>query len=148
MTGKHSILVRNNVRPQRNILHDTEFNLPETSINQGQEVLTKLYGMLEEIFKESDRVHACPAVATPQQREEYTHQPHGAVVTYTEDSDSYDKDILMPKLIYPEDFNNEEDDPHESLNNPPSSDPNSEPGPPSKKPTKEPKSESGTDTLS
>ena len=53
------------------------------SINQGQEGLTKLYSMFAESFKESDRVHACPAVATPQQMEEGAHHPRGAVVTDT-----------------------------------------------------------------
>ena len=41
---------------------------PETSINQGQEDMTKFYSMFAEIFKESDRVHACPAVSTTHQR--------------------------------------------------------------------------------
>ena len=42
--------------------------------------------MFVEFFKESDRVHACTVVDTPQQREEWDHQPHGSVVTYSEDS--------------------------------------------------------------
>ena len=55
------------------------------SINQGQEGPTKLCIMFAENFKESDRDHTCPAVATLQQREECTNNPRGAVVTYTED---------------------------------------------------------------
>ena len=57
------------------------------SINKGQEDLTKFYSMFTEIFKESDRVHACPAVDTTYQREERTHHPRGALVTDTEDID-------------------------------------------------------------
>ena len=55
------------------------------------------------IFKESDRVHACPAVATIQQRVECKHYPRGSVFTYTKDSDSENEDSLMPPLFYPED---------------------------------------------
>ena len=62
--GKRSMLVWNNGKPQRTILHDPGCALPETSINQGQEGLTKFYSTFEEIFKESDKVHACPAVTT------------------------------------------------------------------------------------
>ena len=81
----------NNGKPQRTILTSPGYTLPETSINQGQEVLTKFYSILTEIFKESDRFHACPEVATPEQREELTNRPHGAVVIYTEDIDSKKK---------------------------------------------------------
>ena len=102
MTGKHSILVRNNVRPQRKILHDTEFNLPETSINQGQEVLTNFYNIFAEFFNELDSVHTCPAVDTPHQMEECTNQPHGVMVTDTEDSNSNNEDSVIPPLIYPD----------------------------------------------
>ena len=72
-----------------NILHTPGCALQETPIYQGQDVLTKFYSMFAELFKESDRVHACPAFDTPQQREERTHQPRGAVVIDTEDSASY-----------------------------------------------------------
>ena len=48
------------------ILHANGCDLPETSINKGQEELTKFYSMFVEIFRESDKVHACPAVATSQ----------------------------------------------------------------------------------
>ena len=99
--------------------------------------------MFAEFFKESDRVHACPSVSTPQQREECTHQPRGAVATDTEDSNSDDKYIVMPPLIYPEESNDKE-----SPSNLPSVDPTPEPGPPSEKPTKEPASEPDYDALS
>ena len=59
----------------------------EISIIQGQEGLTKFHRMFAEIFNESDRVQACPVVFTPHQREEWIHQPRGAVITYTVESD-------------------------------------------------------------
>ena len=52
------------------------------------------------IFKESDRIHACPAVATLQHREKWTHRPCVAVVTYIENRNSYDKNSVIPPLIY------------------------------------------------
>ena len=99
------------------------------SINQCQEGLTNFYSMFAEFFNESDKVHPCPVVANPQQRDEHKHYPHISVVTYTEESNSDDEDITMPPLIYPEQFNVEE-----SLSNPPYADPTPEPGPPIEKP--------------
>ena len=66
------------------------------------------------IFKESDRVHTWPVVATTQQREEWNHYPRGGVVIDTEDSDSDNKDSVTSPLIHPEDSNDEESpsDPH------------------------------------
>ena len=87
--------------------------------------------MFAKHFKQSDRVHACPAVYMPQQRRECTHQSRGDVVTDMEDSDLDDKDSVMLPLVYPEDSNNEE-----SLRDPPSTEPTPEPGPPSRKKTK------------
>ena len=66
--GKRSILLWNNGKSQSTILHAPGFALPKTSINQVQECLTKLCIMFVEFFKESDRIHAYPAAATPQQR--------------------------------------------------------------------------------
>ena len=86
------------------------------------------------IFKELDRFHVCPAVATPHQWEECTNQPRGAVSTYMEDINSDDKDSVMLPLIYPEESNNEE-----SLDEPPSAEPTPEPRTPSGKPTLQPK---------
>ena len=88
-----------------------------------------------EYFKESNKVHACPAVATTQQREEWTHHTRDTVVTDTEDSDSDEEDSMMSLLIYPEYSNNDE-----SWSNPPSVEPTHNPGPPSEKPTNEPTS--------
>ena len=45
MTGKLYILVWNNGKSQRTILHSIKCDLPETSINKGQEELTKFYSM-------------------------------------------------------------------------------------------------------
>ena len=87
-----------------------------------------------------DWVHSCPTVATPQQREEWTHYPHGAVVADTEDRKSDKKDCVIPPLIYPEDYDNKEDDPRESPSDPTSAEPTPELGPPREKPTKEPTS--------
>ena len=56
--------------------------------------------MLAWVFKELDRVHACPAVATPHKREDWTHQPGGAVVTDTYDRKLDDEESVMPLLIY------------------------------------------------
>ena len=84
--GKHYILVCNNGKPQRNKLHAPVCTLPEKPINQGQEGMTNFYSMLAEYFKESGRVHARPSVATPKQREEWTHQSRGTMVTDTDDS--------------------------------------------------------------
>ena len=61
--------------------------------------------MFAENFKESERVHACPSIATLQQSKEWTNQLRGAVVTDTEDSDSDDEDTLMTSSIYTEDSN-------------------------------------------
>ena len=71
-------------------------------INQGQEGLAKFFSISTEIFKESDQIHACPADATLQQREKWTHRPHHAVVTemmegYLEDAESW-----MLTIIYSE----------------------------------------------
>ena len=63
----------NNGKSKRIILHSNGCALPKTSINQGQEGLTKFYSMFAEISKDLERVHAFPEVATPQQREEWTH---------------------------------------------------------------------------
>ena len=76
--------------------------------------------MFTDFFKESDRVHACPSFATPHQREEWNHQPCGAMVTNTEDSNSDDEDSLMPLLIYPEDYDNEYNNHHIYPSKPPS----------------------------
>ena len=121
--GKNSFLVWNNGKPQRAILHDPGCALPEASINQGQEGLTKFYSMFAELFKELYQVHTCPAVATSHQREGWTHQTCCAMVTDTKDRDFDDKDNLMPPLIYPEDSDYKEDDPCEYLSYQPSSDP-------------------------
>ena len=63
--GKNSVLVWNNGKTQSTTLHTTRLFLPEMSINQGHWGITKFYIMLAEFFMESDRVYACPAVATP-----------------------------------------------------------------------------------
>ena len=55
---------------------------------------------------------------------------------------------MMPLLIYPEEFEDEEDNPHESPSNPPSAEPAPEPVPPSKKHTEESTSEPNYDDLS
>ena len=67
-----------------------------------------------------------------QHREEWTLQPHGAVVTDMEVSNSDNEESVMPLLIYPEESNNKEDTPCESLSEPTSADLTLEPGPPSK----------------
>ena len=145
---KHYILVWNNGEPQRIILHALGCDIPETFTNEGQEGITEFYRMFAENFKESNRVHACPAVATPYQREEWTHQTHGAVVKDTEDINLDDEDSLMPTLMYLEEYDDKEDNPLESLSDPTSVEPTPEPGPPSEKPTKEPTSEPDFDALS
>ena len=136
--GKRSVIVWNNRKSQRSILHYPRYNLLETSKNKGKEGLTKLYRTFAEIFKESDRVHACPAVATRQQREEWTNQTCGVVVTDTEDINSDDGDRFTPPLIYQEDSNDEENNPCESPINPSSAETTPEPGHPKEKPTEEP----------
>ena len=78
------------------ILHAPGCALLETSINQGQEGFTKFYIIFAEFFKESDRVHECPEVATPQQMKECTHQPCGSVVTETEDIELDHEYTVMP----------------------------------------------------
>ena len=54
----------------------------------------------------------------PHQREEWTHQPCGAVVTDMEESDSEDKDRGMNLIIYPEDSGDKEEYPHEPPSDP------------------------------
>ena len=90
MIGKRSVLMCSNGKSQRTILNDPGSALSETSINQGQERLTKFYIMFAKQIKESDRVHAYPECPT---------SPRGAVVTDTENSNSHEKDIVMPPLI-------------------------------------------------
>ena len=63
--------------------------------------------------------------------------------TDTKDSNSDNKDSVMPTLIYLEDSDGEE-----YLSNPPSSEPTLEPGSPSEKSTKEPTLEPDSDALS
>ena len=65
------------------------------------------------------------------------------MVTDTEDSNLYNKDIVMPQLIYTEDSDDDE-----SLRDPPSAEPTPETGPPSKKTTEEPTSEPNYDAIS
>ena len=84
----------------------------------------------------------------PQQREECTNHPRGAVATDTEDKTSDGEDIVMPLLVCPEGCDDKEDVPCESLIDPPSAEPTPELGPPSEKPTKEPTSEPDSSTLS
>ena len=67
--GKHSVLVCNNGKYQSIILHAPGCALPEMTINQGQEGLTKFYSMFAEFFNLLGRVHTCPEVTMPQQRE-------------------------------------------------------------------------------
>ena len=141
--GKRSILVWNNEKSQRTILHAPGCALPETSIKQGHNCLTKFYSTFTDFFKESERVHALTSVDNTHQREEWTHHPRGAVATETEDRNSDDEGIVMTPLIYLEDSDNEE-----SLSNPPSAESTPEPGPPSEKTTKEPTSEPDSDALS
>ena len=87
LMGKRSVLVWENGKYQSTILHAPGCDLPETSINQGQYLLTKFHSMFLEFFKEPDRIHACVVVATPQQRERWTRQPPGTLVTDIEYSD-------------------------------------------------------------
>ena len=65
------------------------------------------------------------------------------MVTYTEYSELEEKDSVMPPLIYPEKYDNED-----SLSDPPSVEPTPDPGPLSEKPTKEPTSGPDSDALS
>ena len=96
----------------------------ELGPGDSDQVLHHVYG----IFKESDRFHAFPVVATTQQREEWMHHPHSDVVIDTEDSNSDGEDSVMPPLIYPYDYDN-----YESLSNPPSTEPTPELRSPSEK---------------
>ena len=144
---KRSILVCNNRKTLRIILHDPGFTLSEISMNQGQEGLTKFfrifYSMFSKISKESDRVHARPAVFTTQQMEDWAHHPLGDVVTEMEERNSDKKDSMMPSLIHPEDSDNQE-----SLSNPHSAEPTTEPRTPNEKYAKGLTSEPNFDALS
>ena len=84
----------------------------------------------------------------PQQREERTNHPRGAVITDTEDSNFYNKDRVMPPLISPEKYDEKYDNPHEYRSDPPSTKPTPELGHPSKICTKEPTSEPDYNYLS
>ena len=99
-------------------------------------------------FKWSNRVRTFPEVNTPQQREEWTHHTHSSVVTYMEDRNSDEEGSGMPPLISPEDSDDKEDNPCESLSNPPSAEPTLEPGSPSENPNNETTSEPDSDALS
>ena len=61
---KHSIHLWNNEKSQRIIIHAPRCALQDKSINQGQEGLTKFYSIFVGFFKESDKAHNCPSVAT------------------------------------------------------------------------------------
>ena len=56
---------------------------------------------VQEIFKESDRFHTCPAVSTTQHREEWTHHTHSVVSTDKEYSNLDDEYSMILPLIYP-----------------------------------------------
>ena len=70
------------------------------------------------------------------------------MVTYTDDSDLDDGDIMMPQLIYLDKSDDEEYNPRESLRDPPSADPTSEPIPTREKTNKELTSEPDYDVMS
>ena len=105
--GKLSILVCNSGKSQRNILHAPRCALPETSINHGQEGLTKFYSIFAK-FQGVRKGARLQVVATTHQMEEWTHQPRGAVVTDKEKIDSDEEDSMMYPLIYPEDYVNKD----------------------------------------
>ena len=64
VTRKRSILVWDNRKSQRTVLHALGYALPETPINKGQDVPTKFHSMFADFFKEPGRMHACATVAT------------------------------------------------------------------------------------
>ena len=107
--GKLSILVWYNLKSHGNILHAPVCALLDTPINQGQYGLAKFRSIFAEFFKDPYKIHAWVAVATPQQREIWTHQPPVTVVTETEDIISYEKDSVMHTLIHLEDSDDKED---------------------------------------
>ena len=65
------------------------------------------------------------------------------MVTDTEDRNLYNKDSVIPPLIYLEDYND-----NDSSSKPPSVETTPEPGPPREKPTEEPTLEPNYDALS
>ena len=154
--GKRPILVQNNGKSQRTILHAPGYALPETSTNKGQDGLTNFCSMFAEIFKEADRIHACPEAATPQKREDWTHRPCHEVATDTEESDSDDEESVIMSIIYPEDSNKNDKNtppgqpqgPCETPSDTPSVDPTSEHRPPREKPTNETTQETKSDVSS
>ena len=96
---KHFYLVWKISKSQRTILHAPRCNIPEMFINQGQEVLTKLYNVLREFSR--NQIGSMPAQQLLHSSREVigNHQPHGNVVTYTDDRDLGDKHSVMPLLI-------------------------------------------------
>ena len=130
---KCSILVCNSRKYQGGVLNSHGCALTQTSINQYSGVQTKFCSLFAEFFKISDRIHACPKVATSQHREGWNHRSHHAVVTNAEDRKLDKKYSMMPPLIYLDGFYNyqggtpprQTQGPHEDPINPPSVDPTS-----------------------
>ena len=69
--GMRSILVWDNIKLRRTIIHDPECSISETSTNQVLEGLTILYTMFAVYFKYPDQIHEFPEVTMPKQREEW-----------------------------------------------------------------------------
>ena len=67
---KHSACTLNSSKSQSTIIYAHVYDLPETSINQDKEGLTKFYRMFVEFFKEWDKVHAFLSVAMTQHKGE------------------------------------------------------------------------------
>ena len=76
-----------------------------------------------------------PTYCGMDERDEWTHNPSGTVVTDTDDRDSEYKDIPRPPLMHLDYYDDKEDDLCEAPSNPTSMDTTLEPGPPSKKST-------------
>ena len=107
------------------------------------QVLQHVRGFLNE----PNRVQTCSVVATTQQREKLDHQGHITAITDKKDRDLDYKYSVMPLLIYPEDSNEDEDDPRESLSDPSFTESTPETKPPREKPPEEPTSETNYDPF-
>ena len=105
------MLVWNNRKSQKTTFNSPGCGLPETSIDQAHEGLTKFCSMFEKSFKELDQIHSCPIVTKRNHREKWIHWNQHAMVTDTEDRDSNDDDSMITSLSYPEESDNGEDNP-------------------------------------
>ena len=97
--GRRSVLVWENSKVHRAVMCSPGCELPDTSINQGLEVMTKFYIMFTEFFKELDQIYDFPVVSTPRKTGKCPHKLHTNMVTDMEYRNSERKEYTFLLLI-------------------------------------------------